>query len=51
MNRICPGRHLAEASYWAIAANIVSAFDITKILDEHGNDINKDYGFSHGFVR
>ncbi|KAF5329266.1 hypothetical protein D9619_009011 [Psilocybe cf. subviscida] len=44
-------RHLAEASYWTIAASMVSAFDITKAFDEHGNDINKDYGFTHGFVR
>ncbi|KAF9478585.1 cytochrome P450 [Pholiota conissans] len=49
--RICPGRHLAETSYWAIAANIVAAFDISKALDERGNDMNSSYGFTTGFVR
>ncbi|PPQ90193.1 LOW QUALITY PROTEIN: hypothetical protein CVT25_001373 [Psilocybe cyanescens] len=50
--RICPGRHLAEASYWTMAAAIVSAFDISKVLDEHGNEVgNPKYEFTHGFVR
>ncbi|KAF8182928.1 cytochrome P450 [Pholiota molesta] len=49
--RICPGRHLAESSYWAIAANMIAAFDISKSLDEHGNDTNDNYGFTTGFVR
>ncbi|KAF8968747.1 cytochrome P450 [Flammula alnicola] len=49
--RICPGRYLAEASYWAMAANMIAAFDISKALDEHGNDVNGEYEFTHGFVR
>ncbi|KDR74052.1 hypothetical protein GALMADRAFT_269547 [Galerina marginata CBS 339.88] len=49
--RICPGRHLAEVSYWSITASLIATFDLSKALDEDGNDVNASYDFSHGFVR
>ncbi|PPQ98474.1 LOW QUALITY PROTEIN: hypothetical protein CVT26_013875 [Gymnopilus dilepis] len=49
--RVCPGRYLAESNYWILAAAVVAAFDISKVLDENGNDLNKSYDFSSGFVR
>ncbi|CAA7262652.1 unnamed protein product [Cyclocybe aegerita] len=49
--RICPGRHLADANYWLIAASLIAAFDISKALDRDGNDLNTTYEFSRGFVR
>lgn len=50
-SRICPGRHLAEASYWAIASSMIAAFDISKSLDADGKEIDIPLEFSHGFVR
>ncbi|TFK31172.1 cytochrome P450-like protein [Crucibulum laeve] len=34
--RLCPGRHLAEASLWLSMASILSTFDILPHVDEHG---------------
>ncbi|KAF8797657.1 cytochrome P450 [Phlegmacium glaucopus] len=49
--RICPGRHLAEASFWAIASSMIATFDISKALNADGKEINIPVEFSHGFVR
>ena len=35
-DRICPGRHFAEASLFAYAASILHVFNICPPLDEHG---------------
>ena len=51
VSRICPGRHLAEASYWGIASSMIAAFDISKALDSNGREINIPLEFTHGFVR
>ncbi|KIJ60846.1 hypothetical protein HYDPIDRAFT_31894 [Hydnomerulius pinastri MD-312] len=37
--RICPGRHVAEASLWAAIVSILAAFNVRKAKDEKGNDI------------
>ena len=37
--RICPGRHLADASIWSAIAIILATLDIVKCKDEQGNDI------------
>ena len=50
-SRICPGRHLAETSYWGIASCMIAAFDISKALDSNGKEINIPLEFTHGFVR
>jgi len=50
-SRICPGRHLAEASYWAIASSMIAAFDISKALDGDGKEVDLPLEFTHGFVR
>lgn len=34
-----------------MAANLIASFDISKRLDENGNDVNSSYDFLHGFVR
>ncbi|KAF8904742.1 cytochrome P450 [Gymnopilus junonius] len=49
--RICPGRYLAETNYWIMAATIIAAFEISKAVDEKGNDLNKSYEFASGFIR
>ncbi|KIJ60837.1 hypothetical protein HYDPIDRAFT_97846 [Hydnomerulius pinastri MD-312] len=37
--RICPGRHVAEASLWVAIVSILAAFNVRKAKDEKGNDI------------
>ena len=37
--RICPGRHLADATIFMIAASVLSAFNVTKAKDENGHEI------------
>jgi cytochrome P450 len=37
--RICPGRHLVEATLFIAASSILSVFDVTKAKDENGNEI------------
>jgi len=49
--RICPGRHLAETSYWGIASSMIASFNISKALDSNGKEINVPLEFTHGFVR
>lgn len=51
IQRICPGRHLAEGSYWAIASSMIALFDISKPLDSDGNEIDVPLEFTRGFVR
>jgi len=43
--RICPGRYLADASIWIVAASILAAFDIVPIQDEMGKDVIPGIGF------
>lgn len=50
-DRICPGRHLADTSTWSVMANLVAAFDISKALDEKGNEMTLKVEFCTGFVR
>jgi len=38
--RICPGKPLAEATVWLAIASILSVFNITYAVDEHGNKID-----------
>ncbi|KIL71215.1 hypothetical protein M378DRAFT_154710 [Amanita muscaria Koide BX008] len=40
--RICPGRHLADASVWLMIASVLATFNISKARDEHGNEIDVD---------
>ena len=37
--RICPGRHLVEATLFIVASSVLSIFDVTKAKDEKGNEI------------
>lgn len=37
--RICPGRHLVEATVFIATSSILSVFDVTKTKDENGNEI------------
>ncbi|KAG0706122.1 cytochrome P450 [Suillus ampliporus] len=37
--RICPGRHLAEASLWSAMASLLAVFKFSKAKDETGKEI------------
>ena len=37
--RICPGRHLVEATIFIVTSSILSVFNVTKAKDEKGNEI------------
>ena len=37
--RICPGRHLVDATLFIVASSILSVFDVAKAKDENGNEI------------
>ncbi|KAK7052987.1 hypothetical protein VNI00_004308 [Paramarasmius palmivorus] len=41
--RICPGRHMAYASVWIVAASILKVFEISKARDEFGNIVEPLY--------
>ena len=48
--RICPGRHLAEASIWITIVSILAVFQIRKAKNERGEDIDVKLQFSNGQV-
>ncbi|KIJ37977.1 hypothetical protein M422DRAFT_231385 [Sphaerobolus stellatus SS14] len=48
--RICPGRHLAEASMWIAVTSILAAFQIRKAKNERGEDIEIIPQFTMGQV-
>ncbi|KAF9002170.1 cytochrome P450 [Cyathus striatus] len=37
--RICPGKHLADASLWMVISLIFATLDISRALDDEGNEI------------
>ncbi|KAI9507132.1 cytochrome P450 [Russula earlei] len=37
--RICPGRHLVEATLFVFISSVLSVFHVTKAKDEYGNEI------------
>ena len=45
--RICPGRHFADTSIWAVIAKVLAVFKILKPLDEHGLEIPLEPKFSN----
>ncbi|KAF9239604.1 cytochrome P450 [Melanogaster broomeanus] len=46
--RVCPGRYTADASVWVAIASILSALNISKALDEEGNEIDFSPKFTYG---
>ena len=37
--RICPGRHIVDATLFIVASSVLSTFNVTKAKDEDGNEI------------
>ncbi|KAJ7617259.1 cytochrome P450 [Roridomyces roridus] len=48
--RICPGRHLADASVWLTIVSILAMFDITKPVGEDGQVIEPSYEYTEGII-
>jgi len=48
--RICPGRHLADASVWLTMANMLATLDIRQSHDETGEEITPSVRFTSGAV-
>ncbi|EMD36507.1 hypothetical protein CERSUDRAFT_115561 [Gelatoporia subvermispora B] len=49
--RRCPGSHLIEQSLWIVMASMLSAFDIGKAKDAHGNVIEPVVAFNNSVFR
>ena len=48
--RICPGRHLADASVWIVMVSILAAFDILPPKDAQGKEVAPDIKFITGLT-
>ncbi|KAJ7142235.1 cytochrome P450 [Mycena epipterygia] len=48
--RICPGRHMAMSSVWIAVVSILAVFDITKAVEDDGQEIEPTYEYSSDFV-
>ncbi|KIJ69606.1 hypothetical protein HYDPIDRAFT_145813 [Hydnomerulius pinastri MD-312] len=46
--RMCPGRYTADASVWAAMVTILSLLNISKPLDDQGNEIEVNPQFTYG---
>jgi len=46
--RVCPGRYNADSSVWAAMTSILSAFKISKMLNEEGEEVGFEPTFTHG---
>ncbi|ETW79020.1 cytochrome P450 monooxygenase 71 [Heterobasidion irregulare TC 32-1] len=48
--RVCPGRFMAHAAVWLAIVSILSTFDISKAVDEDGNEIVPAGEFIDGLI-
>ncbi|KAF8064434.1 cytochrome P450 [Lyophyllum atratum] len=49
-SRICPGRHLADASLWIVMASILATFNISKAIGDDGKEITPEINLSCGIT-
>ncbi|KAJ7331331.1 cytochrome P450, partial [Mycena albidolilacea] len=49
--RLCPDRHMSSASLWIIVSSVLATFEITKVVDENGSEIEPSYGFDSGLIK
>lgn len=50
MQRVCPGKRMADSSLFITIAMLVASFNIAKAQDEHGRTIEPEYAYKPGFV-
>ncbi|KAF4335029.1 oxidoreductase [Fusarium beomiforme] len=48
--RICPGRFLADESLFITISRLLAAFEISKAVDEQGNEIEPDISITPGMI-
>ncbi|KAH7906011.1 cytochrome P450-like protein [Hygrophoropsis aurantiaca] len=48
--RICPGRHLADASLWAAMVSILATFSILRPIDDLGNEFEPEVKWKTGLT-
>lgn len=48
--RICPGRYMAFSAVWIAVASILTVFDISKAVDEHGEVIEPSHEYLSALV-
>ncbi|PVH80134.1 cytochrome P450 [Cadophora sp. DSE1049] len=48
--RICPGRHLAEASVWIVMVTMLATMNITKAVDTNGKELIPDVELTPGLT-
>jgi cytochrome P450 len=48
--RICPGRHLADASLFTMIATLLATVDLVRAKDAHGHEIVPDVDVMSGLV-
>nr|BAK09491.1 cytochrome P450 [Postia placenta] len=48
--RICPGRLLADSSFYLVAANVIAMLNIRKARDSVGNEIEPVVDYNSGFL-
>lgn len=49
--RACPGRYLAEASIWIVAASVLAVYTIEPVKDEAGKPVYPTPEFEGNFIR
>ena len=50
VNRICPGRYMAEATLWISIAVLLSVFDLSSAVDENGKPIDVKLEYDSNFI-
>lgn len=50
-DRICPGRHFAEASLFIMVASILHTLSIDNVLDDHGLPIIPEAKMTYGVLQ
>lgn len=51
VSRICPGKELADSSLFIAIAMSVAVFDICKLKDKFGNDVEPLHEYVSGLIR
>ncbi|ETW78616.1 cytochrome P450 monooxygenase 3 [Heterobasidion irregulare TC 32-1] len=48
--RICPGRYMAREAVWIAVVSVLARFNISKALDEDGNEVETTDKYASGFI-
>ena len=49
--RVCPGMHLAEASLWIYAANILAVMNVVPVKKERGEEVRPQEEGTEGIIK